>query len=222
MKRPGTSPKVARRLARASSRRTARSAVAVSLIALRDLRWSLADYLGGPHHEEVVKAYHKEFRGLNNTVLEELGPEHKDYQTAVKRGTNCRVILEYKRSQCFKVRMVIQGFREMCSLLDGADFCHASDAAGMSAVRSLVFDPIARGSDMTISSCDMAQAFLQSDKFPESDPARFLKVLERSHYKTVPLLPSMGRTLWLQKYFGSLAAHAASVVGIDWFSARTQ
>ena len=51
-----------------------------------------------------------------------------------------------------------------------------ANAAGLSAVRSLVFDPIAKGSDMTISSCDIAQAFLQSDKFPESDPARFLKV----------------------------------------------
>ena len=79
-------------------------------------------------------------------------------------------------SMCCKVRCVIQGFREMCSLLDGADFCYASDIAGLSAVRSLVFDPIAKGSDMTISSCDIAQAFLQSDKFPESDPARFLKV----------------------------------------------
>ena len=81
-----------------------------------------------------MKAYHKEFQGLNNTVLEELSPEHKDYETAAKRGMNCRVILEYKRSQCFKVRMVIQGFREMCSLLDGADFCYASDVAGLSAV----------------------------------------------------------------------------------------
>jgi hypothetical protein len=64
----------------------------------------------------------------------------------------------------------------MCTLLDGADFCYASDVAGLSAVRSLVVDPIAKDSDMTISSCDIAQAFLQSDKFPESDPARFLKV----------------------------------------------
>ena len=95
---------------------------------------------------------------------------------AAKLATNCRVILEYKRSGQWKSRCVVQGFREMCSILDGEDFCYASDVAGLAAVRNLAFDPIAPVEDCIISSCDTAQAHLQSDMFPETDPPRFLKV----------------------------------------------
>ena len=91
-------------------------------------------------------------------------------------ATDCRVILEYKRSGVFKTRCVIQGFREAFALLDGADFKYASDVAGLAAVRNLVFDPIDPGEDIQISSIDIAQAYLQSDFFPETDPPRFLKV----------------------------------------------
>ena len=60
--------------------------------------------------------------------------------------------------------------------LDGEDFCYASDVAGLPAVCNLVFDLIAPGEDSVISSCDIAQAYLQSDMFPETDSLRFLKV----------------------------------------------
>ena len=111
------------------------------------MKWS--EWLHGQHHDAIVTvaSYHKEFDGLTSTVLEELAPDHPDYQTAVKRGTNCRVILEYKRGGCFKTRCVIQGFWEACALLDGADFKYASDVAGLAAVRNLVFDPIGPGED---------------------------------------------------------------------------
>ena len=90
-----------------------------SSIALRDLKWS--EWLHGEHHDAIVASYHGKFDRLTSTVLEELAPGHPDYQTAVKRGTNCRVILEYKRSGGFKTRCVIQGFQEACALLDGVD-----------------------------------------------------------------------------------------------------
>ena len=64
----------------------------------------------------------------------------------------------------------------MCSLLDREDFCYASNVAGLAAVCNLVFDPITPREDSVISSCDIAQAYLQSDMFPESDPLHFLKV----------------------------------------------
>ena len=160
------------------ARRRACSAVAsegeASSIALRDLKWG--EWLHGQHHDAIVASYHKEFNGLTSTVLEELAPDHADYATAVRRATNCRVILEYKRSGVFKTRCVIQGFREAFALLDGADFKYASDVAGLAAVRNLVFDPIDPGEDIQISSIDIAQAYLQSDFFPETDPPRFLKV----------------------------------------------
>ena len=64
----------------------------------------------------------------------------------------------------------------MCLILGGEDFCYASDAAGLAAVRNLVFDFIAPGEDAVISSCDIAQSYLQSDMFPKTNPPRFLKV----------------------------------------------
>ena len=175
-KRKGTSPKAAKRRTRASSRRGACSAQppAASTIAMKDLSWKA--WLDTAYKKDILESYRKEFAGLTSTVLEELPETHPDYARAVKFATNCRVILEYKRSGQWKSRCVVQGFREMCSLLDGEDFCYASDVAGLAAVRNLVFDPIAPGEDSVISSCDIAQAYLQSDMFPESDPPRFLKV----------------------------------------------
>ena len=77
--------------------------------------------------------------------------------------------------------MVIQGFREDCVALDGEDFKYNSDVAGLTAIRNVVFDPIRKGKDgtledVTLSSIDIAYAYLQSDLFPASCPPRYLKV----------------------------------------------
>ena len=101
--------------------------------------------------------------------------------------------------------------------IDGEDFCYASDVAGLAAVRNLAFDPIAPGEGSVISSCNIAQAYLQSDMFPETDPPRFLKVRD----------PVSGlfryfrqRFIWLVKFCSALAAHPASLPGIHWFCSR--
>ena len=112
--------------------------------------------------------------------MKELCPGDNEYQAA-QQGTNCRLILEFKRVGVWKVRCVIQGFREDCVALDGEDFKYNSDVAGLTAIHKVVFDPIQRNGDgtledVTLSSIDIAYGYLQSDLFPASCPPRYLKV----------------------------------------------
>ena len=129
---------------------------------------------------KFLEAHKKEFDGLTGTVLKELFPGDAKYKAA-QCGTNCRLILEFKRVGVWKVRCVIQGFREDCVTLDGEDFKYNSDVAGLAAIRNIVFDLIRRNSygmlgDVTLSSIDIVYAYLQSDLFPASFPPRYLKV----------------------------------------------
>ena len=78
--------------------------------------------------------------------------------------------------------MAIQGFREHCLALDGADFKYNSDVAGLTAIWTVIFDPIplkpdGNPEDVTLSSINIAYAYLQSDMFP---PEHTTKVPEGS------------------------------------------
>ena len=56
--------------------------------------WS--KYLNGPHRSEIMAVHNKEFSGLTSTILRELSLGDAE-DAAAKRGTNCRLILEFKR-----------------------------------------------------------------------------------------------------------------------------
>ena len=73
---------------------------------MRDLPWS--KYPNGPHHNETMAAHNKEFSGLTSTILRELFLGDAEY-SAAKRGTNCQLILNFKRVGIWKAHMVIQG-----------------------------------------------------------------------------------------------------------------
>ena len=83
-----------------------------------------------------------------------------------------RALLEWKRQGLFKVRCVIQGFKENKLALDGADFVYASDVVGLTAIRAMFLRPFKKGE--AIAQCDIATAFLQSDLFPPDAPPRYL------------------------------------------------
>ena len=114
---------------------------------MRDLRWK--DFPHGEHRNKMLEAHKKEFDGLTGTILKELFPGDAEYKAA-QRGTNCRLVLEFKRVGAWKVRGVIQGFREDCVALDGEGFKYNSDVAGLTAIRNAVFDPVWRNSDGTL------------------------------------------------------------------------
>ena len=77
-----------------------------------------------------------------------------------------------------------------------------------------MFDPIEPGDDVKISSIDIAQAYLQSDFFPETDPLRFLKVRN----------PITGdwRYFWRHGVLYGEFEHTAPVLGVTQFCPRSE
>ena len=158
------------------------------MFAMKDLPWK--KYLRSKEAPSIKEAHEKELSALLNTklmcddgverpVLEELEPDHPEYRTATSknsrgepRATKCRELLEYKRSNVWKARVCIQGFREDKEALDGADFNYSSHVVGLTAVRSALMRTLPTGH--TAVQVDIATAFLQSTPFSPRDPARYL------------------------------------------------
>ena len=156
-------------------------------------------------HYTVLKAYKTEWDVLLSMVLQELEVGDAEHDKAVKYATGGRCLLEFKRVGCFKVRTVVQGFKENKLYLDGPDYDYAANVCELAVVRNLLFEPrespynddgTARLSDddEVIATCDVATAYLQADMFKPTDPARYLKV-----YDPVPrrmaVLPSTRESL---------------------------
>ena len=142
-------------------------------IAMRDLPWQ--PYLVGKekrHREDILRAHKAELDSLCSPVLRELKPGDDEYDTAVKTHTTCRAILEWKRQGLWKVRVVIQGFKENLLALDGPDFQYSSDVVGLTAIRALFLNPLKKGE--AIGQLDISTAFLQADLFPPETPPRYL------------------------------------------------
>ena len=139
-------------------------------LAVKDMAWDKA--LSGPDRPKIEEAYRKEFDALLNTVMKELDEKHPERKAAERYATNCRVLLDIKRSGIYKVRFVIQGFREKLEVIDGPDFNYSSNMSGLSTVRQLFLKP--RKPGRAIAQLDVSTAFLQSDMFPEDAPPRYL------------------------------------------------
>ena len=114
---------------------------------MRNLPWN--KFLSGPHHDEIMTAHHKEFSGLALTIPHNFLTGDAEY-AAAKQGTNCRLILEFKRVGGWELRLVIQGFHEDCLALDGADLKYSPDVAGLTAIRNVILDPIPSKADDTL------------------------------------------------------------------------
>ena len=187
----------------------------MAFVAMRDLKWK--PYLKGKEADHVKKAHDTELSALLNTrltgadgierpVMEELFPGMAEYEVAIgkdsngkPRATNCRELLEFKRSGVWKARVVIQGFREDKLALDGADFVYSSNVVGLSAVRRAIMSPLPPG--YTIGQVDVATAFLQADMFPPDATPRYLRLFD----------PVAGTVRWFRQYgviYGSCSAPA--------------
>ena len=165
---------------------------AMAFFAMRDLKWK--PYLRGEHRKEVIHAHDVELNALTSTkvtdadgvqhpVLEELFNGSAEYTIATgknhdgsPRATNCRELLEFKRSGVWKARVVVQGFRESKELLDGPDFIYSSNVVGLSSVRRILLTKCP--SRHAIAQVDISTAFLQSDMFPPGSPARYLRLFD--------------------------------------------
>jgi hypothetical protein len=148
----------------------------LACLAMRDVPWK--DHLHGEDHRAIMAAYEKEVSALcgPGCVLRELHSGDAEMTAAKQRATQCRFILEFKRTGIWKVRMVVQGFREDKLALDGFGFNYSSNVAGLTAIRNALLSPLPADGSQAVGSIDIATAFLQSDRFGPEEPPRYLKV----------------------------------------------
>ena len=157
-----------------------------AFMAMRDLPWE--PYLRGDERQAILDAFEREEKGLTRALLRELFPGDAEYDTALRKATRGRALLEYKRKGVWKVRWIVQGFREDKIALDGADFMYSSNVAGLTAIRNALLAPASDlnpksgaeqgdvSQDEVILSIDIAQAYTQSDFFGEHEPKRYLVI----------------------------------------------
>ena len=165
-----------------ATERAARLDALLAVIAMADLPWDR--YLAGPERQQVVEAWERELQALLQLgAIVELVPGTPEWDEAVQSQstTPCRVLLSLKRDGTWKARCVIRGDLEDKVALDGSDFSYFSNVSRMSTVRLSALRPgrnlpqAGRTGHRLISTCDVANAFLQSTPFPESD-RRFLSI----------------------------------------------
>ena len=153
----------------------------VQVAAMKDLDWK--EHLRGPHAKAVTEAFHKEMASLASCkAAYKLDIGSPEYAEAVKTATLCRVLLDLKRSNEWKARCVLQGFRQDRVKADGPEFTYYAAVARLSTVRLTTLRPgrhvprPGRSGVRQISTRDVSTAFLQSDPFPETD-RRYLKIV---------------------------------------------
>ena len=154
----------------------------VAIVAMSDLPWKA--YLKGPECAHVTAAWYRELNALLDLkAIVPLVPGSPDWEEAVKSKTTtpCRVLLDFKRDGTWKCRVVTRGDLEDKVALDGPDFHYYSNVSRMSTVRCAALragrdTPCpGRTGGRVISTCDIANAFLQATPFPESE-RRFLMI----------------------------------------------
>jgi hypothetical protein len=147
-----------------------------TIVAMTDLPWKA--YLSGPECAHVTAAWHREHKALIDLgAIVPLLPGSPDYEEAVKSRTTtpCRVLLDFKRDGTWKCRVVTRGDLEDKAALDGPDFHYYSNVSRMSTVRCATLranrDTLRHGrtGGRVISTCDIANAFLQTTPFPEHE-----------------------------------------------------
>ena len=99
---------------------------------MKDLDWK--EHLRGPHAKAVTEAFHKEMASLASCkAAYKLDIGSPEYAEAVKTATLCRVLLDLKRSNEWKARCVLQGFRQDRVKADGPEFTYYAAVARLSA-----------------------------------------------------------------------------------------
>jgi hypothetical protein len=154
----------------------------VSIVAMSDLPWKA--FLKGPECAQVTAAWYRELNALLDLgALVALIPGSPDWEEAVKSKTTtpCRVLLDFKRDGTWKCRVVTRGDLEDKVALDGPDFHYYSNVSRISTVRCAALRADrdtprpGRTGGRVISTCDIANAFLQTTPFPETE-RRFLMI----------------------------------------------
>jgi hypothetical protein len=157
---------------------------------LKDLSWK--EWLGPEcaRRQDAIEALRKEIAGLQAPQPNDFGkdgepcliPVSKDdpeYNRKFAEATPCRALLDLRRDNTLKARLVALGYREHKQELDGEGFQYASNIPHMTSMRLFCLQP-RRGKKgrkrKILSIRDVMQAFLQSTPFGKGLKKRYIKV----------------------------------------------
>ena len=166
-----------------------------TMLAVRGL--SFKKELSGPDKDKVLRAYNTEFGSLFSTILKEIHPGDPEYEEAKRTATDTTVLLDWKRTGIYKVRVCVRGDTEDSEKLDGEGFDYSSNVCEIGGIRNLVFHPRKnpfthvdengrkcrppRGSKEWleqdgISSADVSVAYSQAHAFGPEEAPRYLRI----------------------------------------------
>ena len=157
---------------------------AANVIAQKDLPWRRFLAPTSPHRQDVINAFDKEISAvIGFGVMDEVVPGSAEYAEAVRRATLCRPLLDRKADASWKARVVKRGDLEDTAVEDGPDYVFFSHVASLASLRLTILQPeryymplrTAVADFIELSSCDVSNAFCQSDDFGDA-VKRFLKV----------------------------------------------
>ena len=155
-----------------------------NIIAQKALPWRRFLAATCPHRQEVINAFDKEIAAIIDFgVMDEVLSSDPEYEEAVRLATLCRPLLDRKADATWKGRLVKRGDLEDSDAEDGKDYVFFSHVASLASLRMTIMQPgryaLQLGQTdadrIEISSCDVANAFCQSNKFTDG-VKRFLKV----------------------------------------------
>lgn len=132
-------------------------------VSQTDISWKQT--LVGPHRQDAIDAYQKEYDSLTGTVLRRLLPLDSKFDTAKNLATSGRFLLDKKRSGAWKARGVKRGFEENLIETDGPNFNYYAHVAEVKAIRATLLRRRRRGRKLAIK--DVTTAFLQSIPYPD-------------------------------------------------------
>ena len=128
----------------------------------KDMNWSKA--LRTDDRDRIIDALESEINSLEGSILEELTPDHPDYEESLRHAISGRFLLDLRKSNEYKVRGVKQGFKENKAIADDPGFVYYSHMAKLQVIRMILFRRN-RG-NRTLCIKDVCTAFLQCKKFP--------------------------------------------------------
>ena len=131
----------------------------------------LQEAFSGPDRGGFIEAWEKEVNSILKHTATSIPQDHPEYGTAVKGATSSRFIANKKRDGRSKFRWVVQGCFESKDMDDWINYAHV---ATLDAFRTMIFRSDRR--HRTLASVDIRTAFLQSDPYGPTEPARYIKV----------------------------------------------
>ena len=167
-----------------SAEQTKQAQQKMNIAAQKGLSWKKYVHPDHPDRPAVIRSWDKEIAGIKALgVMDEVLPGTPDYAIAIIEAIQGKALLDLRRGGDFKSRFVYRGDKEDVAKTDGPGFIYFASVASLPAIRLVLLRPgrynLLPGETeedyLEISSCDVLQAFCQSDPFNDGK-RRFVKI----------------------------------------------